>query len=437
MKLRILAALAGLATMSALAAPTLEEQLEKIRQEADSYEQSEPVFVPGPTSAAPTAKALNQSTYPIGNNETCWQEPNKIGCFTNMDKVFSMRDVPKGETTLALPEAKAQLLRYRYQNADYGAAEFLDHHRILGLLVLKDGKIVQEHYRYGTGTTAQFYSASMAKTVLGMLIGIALDKGVIKSIDDTAERYVPELAGTAYGRVTIQQLLRMSSGVRMTPFGIPGSDEARFFQTERGLRPQAVLEFLREVPGGEFTPGSQFRYMSTDAVVLGYVLTRASGRTVSALCSEWIWQYIGADQKAQWRLMKDGVEYGGGDMFATLRDYGRLGILLSQEGKVGNRQVIPKKWFDLATDPDEQPWAFKPLNTKAWFGYGFQTWIFPLRTTTFGLRGSWGQTIFVQPRSRIVMVITSALPDGPNRAEMDERHALWYGVLKSLDGYTY
>ena len=78
-------------------------------------------------------------------------------------------------------------------------------------------------------------------------------------------------------------------------------------------------------PGGEFTPGSKFRYMSTDTVVLGYVLTKASGKSLSALCSEWIWQHIGADQDAQWRLMKDGVEYGGGDMFATLRDYGRLG----------------------------------------------------------------------------------------------------------------
>ena len=380
--------------------------------------------------------AQSGQTHPIGDNITCWQEPNKIGCFTNMDKVLTMREVPNGNAILNLTE-KRQAIRYRYKNTEYSAKDFLDHHRTLALLILKDGQIVEEQYRYGTSPATRFYSASMAKTVVGMLVGIALDKGLIKSADDPAERYVSELSGSAYGKATIAQLLRMSSGVRMTPFsGSAESDEGRFFQTERGLRPQAVLDFLREVPGGEFQPGSKFRYMSTDAVVLGYVLTRASGKTVSDLFSDWIWQYIGAQQSAQWRLMKDGVEYGGGDIFATIRDYGRLGVLLSQDGKVNGKQLIPSKWLQMATEPDDQPYAFKP-STGFWFGYGYQTWIFPLRTTTFGLRGSWGQSVFVQPKSRIVMVVTSALVEPSARDETDERHALWYGVLQSLDGYVH
>jgi CubicO group peptidase (beta-lactamase class C family) len=197
------------------------------------------------------------------------------------------------------------------------------------------------------------------------------------------------------------------------------------------------MDFLRNIPGGEFNPGSRFRYISTDTVVLGYALTRASGKTVSELFSDWIWQHIGAEKNAQWRLMKDGVEYGGGDIFATLRDYGRLGLLLSQGGKVNGKSIIPPTWIALATDADEQPYAFKPGSSGTWFGYGYQTWIFPLRTVTFGLRGGNGQSIFIQPKSRIVMVVTSALPDVVGRNELDERHALWYGVLRSLDGYTY
>ena len=112
-------------------------------------------------------------------------------------------------------------------------------------------------------------------------------------------------------------------------------------------------------------------------------------------------------------------------------------MVLAAEGAVGGKQLIPKKWLVATTDADEQPYAFKPGNAAPWFGYGYQTWIFPLRTTTFGMRGGWGQSIFVQPNSRIVMVITSALPGEVNRAEIDERNSLWYGVLKSLDGYTY
>ena len=104
---------------------------------------------------------------------------------------------------------------------------------------------------------------------------------------------------------------------------------------------------------------------------------------------------------------------------------------------MNGRSLIPPKWFELAADADEQPYAFKPGASGTWFGYGYQTWIFPLRTVTFGLRGAYGQSIFVQPKSRIVMVVTSALAVGSNRNELDERHALWYGVLRSLDGYTY
>jgi CubicO group peptidase (beta-lactamase class C family) len=375
--------------------------------------------------------------FPTGDNRTCWQETNQIGCFTSMDKVFPMREIANGGPVLDLP-TKRQNIRYRYKNTEYDAKDLLDHHRIMSLVILKDGKIVEEQYRYGASLDTRFYSASMAKTVVGMLVGIAIEKGLIKSIDDLAELYVPELLGTAYGKSTILNLLRMSSGVRMSVMGNNEveTDERRFFQTERGLRPQPVIDFLREVPGGEFEPGTLRRYVSTDTVVLGYVLTNATGKTVSDLLSDWIWKHIGAQQPAMWRLMKDGVEYGGGDLFATARDYGRLGMLLAQDGKMGDKQVIPSKWLRMATDSDEQPKAFRPSD-KAWFGYGFQTWIFPLQTRTFGLRGAYRQSVFVQPRSGIVMVVTSALPDVSNRNDEDERHTLWYSVLRSLNGYLH
>ncbi len=422
---------------SAAPAQSLEEQLDRNAREID-YGPNDAQPVAPTTAAMPSPPAPATATaYPTGTSATCWEEANKIGCFTHMDAVFAMRDIRRGGAVSALPAAP-QAVRYRFRNADFDARDFVDRHRILGLLILKDGKVVQEQYRYGTGPETRFYSASMAKTVVGMLVGIALDRGVLRSLDDRAEQYVPELAGSAYGRAKLGDLLRMSSGVRMSPMvtDTDGSDERRFFQVMRGIRPQSVLGFLREVEGGEFAPGSKFRYMSTDTVVLGYVLTRASGRTLSDLASEWIWRHIGADRDAQWYVMKDGVEYGGGNMAATLRDYGRLGMLLAEGGKAGGEAVIPAKWVAAATDPDEQPGAFRPRSATPWFGYGYQTWLFPLRTPTFALRGAYGQTVFVQPRSKIVMVVTAALQGVSDRDEQDERHALWYGVLGSLGGFT-
>lgn len=382
-----------------------------------------------------TGFAQMEKKHPIGDNRTCWQEANQIGCFTNMDKVFPMREIANGGPVLDLP-TKRQSIQYRHKGVEYSASDFLDHHRILSLLVIKDGKVIEEQYRQGTNADTRFYSASMAKTVVAMLVGIAVDKGLIKSLDDIAETYVPELVGSAYGKVSIEHLLRMSSGVRMSPMGDGKlmSDERRFFQTERGLLPQPVLDFLRAVPGGQFKPGSEFRYVSTDTVVLGYVLSRASGESVSKLFSDWIWKHIGAGHPAQWRLMKDGVEYGGGDLFATSRDYGRFGMLLALGGKMDGKQIIPAKWITMATQMDEQSRPNKPGGPE-WFGYGFQTWLFPLRTPTFGLRGAYGQSIFVQPRSGLIMVVTAAIPEVFTRDEVDERSELWYGVLRSLNGY--
>ncbi|MFO1316914.1 MAG: serine hydrolase [Burkholderiales bacterium] len=428
---------AGRTTPPVVAEPvaSLEEQLARIAAEADDGTDAA-----APAAASATAPVRPEAApgYPTGTSDTCFEDRNKVGCFTHMDTVFAMRDIRRGDgAPLALPPAP-QEVRYRFRNVPYDVRDYVDRHRILGLLILKDGKIVQEHYRFGTGPTTRFLSASMAKTLVGMLTGIALERGVLGSLDDRADKYVSELAGSAYGRVTIEQLLRMSSGVKLTPMvtDTDGSDERRFFQTMRGVRPQSVLGFLHDVEGGEFGPGTKFRYMSTDSVVLGYVLTRATGRTLSDLASEWIWRHLGADRDAQWYLMKDGVEYGGGNMFATLRDYGRLGMLLAADGRAAGRSVIPAKWVAAATVPDEQPAAFRPGKAAPWFGYGYQTWLFPLRTPTFALRGAYGQTVFVQPRSGIVMVITAALPGVSDRDETDERHALWYGVLGSLGGYT-
>ncbi len=427
----MLAGAVAAAAPPAYAQKTVEDMIDEMSHRKETA--AEPIQ-PGATSPSSSAVAL----LPTGDYATCWRDENQIGCFTSMNKVFRMRDIPRGGPVVPLPRSGPMAVRYTFGGSTYEPMDFMNRHRVLAMLILKDGQVVQEHYRHGTDSGTRFYSASMAKTVVGLLTGIALEKGVLRSLDDAVERYVTQFAGSAYGKVTIRQLLRMSSGVRMSSFNSQGTgDENRFFQTERGLRPESVMDFLRAVPAGEFTPGSKFRYMSTDSVVLGYVLSAASGKTLSDLFSEWIWQQIGADHDAQWRLMKDGVEYGGGDIFATLHDYGRLALLLANGGSSQGREVVPKKWMVEMTDPDEQPYAFRPGNAAPWFGYGYQTWIFPLRWTTFGMRGGWGQSIFVQPRSGISMVILGALPGGGSRAETDERNALWLGALSSLGGSTW
>jgi CubicO group peptidase (beta-lactamase class C family) len=196
---------------------------------------------------------------------------------------------------------------------------------------------------------------------------------------------------------------------------------------------------LRTIADRHSAPGTLFRYASAESDVLGRVLTGATGRSMSELTSEWLWSSIGAEHDAYWRIGRDGQEGASGYFNASLRDWGRLGLLLARDGRVGERQVVPREYLLDATDPARQPSAFRPGRATSFFGYGYQFWLLPLAERTFALQGVYGQALYVQPATGIVMVVTSVWkqPSGQqDLAPAQERNSLWYGVLRSLGGRT-
>ena len=114
---------------------------------------------------------------------------------------------------------------YRYDGVTLSLAEYLQRNPTTSLLIARDGTILYEHYQYDRTDSDRFLSFSMAKTVTGMLIGIAVREGAIRSIDQPAADYVPELAGTEYGGTSIRNLLRMASGVAFRE-NYDGTDDA-------------------------------------------------------------------------------------------------------------------------------------------------------------------------------------------------------------------
>ncbi|MEO6016847.1 MAG: serine hydrolase, partial [Polaromonas sp.] len=146
-----------------------------------------------------------------------------------------------------------------------------------------------------------------------------------------------------------------------------------------------------------------------------------------------------AEHDAFWRISSDGQENSFGGFNASLRDWARLGLLLAQDGKVGGQQVVPRDYVLDATDPARQPAAFRPRKATPYFGYGYQFWLMPLRERTFAMQGIHGQTVYVQPSSGVVMVLTSVWESASGRQNpqpYEERDALWRGVLQSLGGST-
>ena len=385
--------------------------------------------------------------YPVGTAATWYNNPYRVGSWSALDTVpgVKTRVVARPAASAPLPKAaQPASITYSHRNIRYTLAEYLEHQRTTGLLVLKNGEIVAEHYRYGRKDDARFLSFSMSKSVTSILVGIAQARGHIVSLDDTADTYVKALAGSSYGATTLWQLLRMSSGLTFTERYDGKDDIARLSRASAGLVGDgSPLDVLRSITDRHAPAGAKFVYASAETDVLGRVLTAATGKTMAELTSEWLWKPMGAEHDAFWRVSADGQEQSFGSLNASLRDWGRLGLLLAQDGQVssatGTQQVIPRDYLLDATDPARQPPAFQPRQATPYFGYGYQFWLAPMRTRTFAMQGIHGQTLYVQPASGVVMVLTSVWESASGRQDVlpyQERDALWRGVLQSLGGNT-
>jgi len=289
-------------------------------------------------------------------------------------------------------------------------------------------------------------SFSMAKSVTSLLIGKALAMGLIASIDDPAGKYVKDLAGSPYGATTVRQLLRMSSGLTFTERYDGKDDISRLSRASAGaLGAGKPVDVLRSITERHSPAGEKFVYASGETDVLGRVLTAATGKSMAELTTEWLWKPMGAEHDAFWRVSSDGQEQSFGAFNASLRDWARLGQLLANDGraidkatgKPGAVQVVPPGYLLDATDPARQPQAFRPRTATPYFGYGYQFWLMPLKARTFAMQGIHGQTVYVQPSTGMVMVLTSVWEQASGKQDVqpyEERDALWRGVLQSLGG---
>ena len=378
--------------------------------------------------AAPDEEALGKSEgYPICGSLIVAEMRCLVGLVSRRDEVYPHRIVAK-------PAHARDLKRVASEPAieiDYGqyagtVDDYLARNRTTGLLILKDDMILVERYQYDRTPMHRMTSFSMAKTVVAMLVGIALAEGSIKSLDDLAQNYVIELTGTPYGETPIRHLLTMSSGVR-------------FSETDGGMDDVATLArlaILGESEGGaatvmpfrtrERSPGHKFSYSSGDSQVLGLVLRAATGKPLADYLSEKIWKPMGAESEASWMIDKGGFETGWAGINATLRDYGRLGMLLAHDGIVDGRRILPAGWVEASTTPPAP--QFGPGQSGAGlFGYGYQTCVIGGNERQFVLRGRRGQAIFVDPQSKLVLVHTAAGGGGGMSADLI---ALWFSLTK-------
>jgi CubicO group peptidase (beta-lactamase class C family) len=391
-----------------------------------------PVFAPSGPDAADYG--AGPDGFRRADRYSWWSVENLVDSHSRMDEIHRAHTVARAAAPSVLRRAATEpAITYRFEGESRTLDGYLARHPATGLLIAQGNTILVERYQYGRRDTHRLTSWSMGKTITAMLVGIAIDEGRIRSIDDRPDAYLPELAGTEYGRTPIRDLLTMSSGVKFTE-DYSGSDDAALlvwntFQGEGPGGPPAVVGFNARLR----RPGTRFSYASAETQVLGLVLRAAVGRPLADYLSDRIWRPMGAEADATWLIDNAGMESAYCCVNAVLRDYARLGLLLAHDGRLGDRQIIPRAWVHAATTVPADSWHLKPYAATPYFGYGYQTWIFPGERRMFALLGVRGQAIYVDPASRLVLVHTAVrkLAVDPGAHELG---ALWAGLRERLGG---
>jgi CubicO group peptidase (beta-lactamase class C family) len=274
--------------------------------------------------------------------------------------------------------------------------EFLRETGTLGFLVLDDDRLVYERYFGGADRQTRQTSFSVAKSFVSTLIGIAIDDGLIGSVTDPVTEYVPELAerDARFERITLRDLLTMSSGMRYQEQELPlpwGDDVDTYYGTDLRDLALSATHIVRP-------PGQEWLYNNYNPLLLGLVLERATGTSVSDYMATELWQPLGAEADATWNLDSEGsgFEKMESGLNATPVDYARFGELFLQGGELDGARIVSEDWVREATAADV---------TKDPAGhYQYFWWVDTLRPDRFYALGNFGQYIYVAPDAGTVIV---------------------------------
>ena len=343
-----------------------------------------------------------------------------VNTFRNIDRLFPVRTVPRSVSPLPLPAAGTPLATVGFSDRGkrYEFADYLELNRVAGLLVLKDGHIKLEQYRYGNTARTRWMSMSIAKSITSTLIGAAVQQGHIGSLADPVTKYVPSLAGSAYEGVSVRDVLMMSSGVRWSEtYTDPGSDRRRLLEAQIAQKPGAALALMRALPRAA-APGTVNNYNTGETQVAAEIVRRAVAQPLATYLAERIWSRVGMEADANWWLdSPDGVEIGGSGFSATLRDYGRFGLFVLNGGRAAGEAILPAGWMRDAGTP-------KVLRGGKALDYGYLWWTgtspAARRDGAYSAEGIHGQFLYVNPAANVVIVVWSAQPRPLGGAVIDD-----------------
>ncbi len=340
------------------------------------------------------------------------EDPSQIAkSFRSMSSIVPNKVVKKPATSSKFVEQLAPLqLDFEFKGTRKSLDQFLDESGTTGLLVLKNGVMRHEQYRNGGSREALFTSWSVAKSFVATVIAMAHKEGLIDSLDDKAEKYAPQYAGSHFGSSSLKSLLAMSSGIDFNEDYVSDDSDVRpfFFNSFiLGKDPdQLLLPFTRSREAF-----SDFHYISPNSHVLSAVLRGVYKKPIAEIMSEKIWQPLGMEADATWLQHRDddqGVALGYCCLNARLRDYARFGefYLNAVKGQGLGASLLSPVWLKSLAIPATP--AHKPGGENyTGRGYSYHFWL-PEREGVFFASGVYGQFIWIDPERNLVIVKTSA-----------------------------
>jgi CubicO group peptidase (beta-lactamase class C family) len=327
-------------------------------------------------------------------------------------------EVPAGDKILELPEGSPIAAFSPGGVKEQALENFIKEQKVAGFLVLQDGKIRMERYALGHSDTKLWSSLSVAKSVTSTLVGVAIKDGYINSVDDDVTDYLPELKGSAFDGVKIRHLLTMTSGVKWNEnYSDPNSDIAGFDQYTNEDDMKAIVSYMRRLPA-EAEPGEKYNYSTGETHLLGALISAATDQSLSQYLSSKIWIPYGMEQTATWKLDRTGQEMAGCCLQMRLRDFGRFGQFVLEDGYINGESIVPEDWFKKATQIQMPLWPGG--------GYGYGWWIF--NGHSFEALGIHGQKIYIDPSRKLVIAVNSEWPE----ADSNERHFAVANFISSI-----
>ena len=339
-----------------------------------------------------------------------WRMPS-----TRDDRRFAVRQIAPSSAPVALSRAslppEAVLTGYEVDGRQITPASldtFLQANATTSFLIIRDGSLVCERYYEHDADTAHA-AFSVTKSFLSALIGIALDRGYLRSVEDPVTDYVSELASHGYSDVRLKHLLSMSEGLRYSHASVPWSGAAKaYYAPDRWATVLANAHLAR-------TPGSAWNYNDYAPEILATALRRTTGEHLAQYARRVLLGPLGMTAPASWTLDSEqaGNENAAAGLYATPRTLAAFGQLHLDEGRRSESQVIPADWVRLSTTLDDtDPPALRRVKTgffsAARMSYKYLWWVKEQadRRDHFVAIGNLGQFIYCAPDEKTVIVRT-------------------------------